>query len=248
MVTFDSTVVGTSAADWRERMESIVLPGLDVSMIDRLCVVAAHPDDETLGAGGLIAECARRGIPLQVVVVTDGAASHPDSSTTDALRVAALRRRELFRAIAELAPECEITLLGFPDGETDRYRAEIEAALGRHLEPGTTIVAPWRGDGHRDHRIVSEICAEIVRATGSALLEYPIWMWHWASPLDDRVPWACAIGLPLDRTARERKRRAIAQHASQVTGLGPENGDGPVLRPDFLAHFDQEREVFLVVE
>jgi LmbE family N-acetylglucosaminyl deacetylase len=248
MVIFDSAATGTSAADWRERRDSTDIPELDLSTISGLCVVAAHPDDESLGAGGLLAECARLGVPLQVVVVTDGAASHPQSSTTDAQRIADLRRRELFLAIAELAPRCEITTLGFPDGETDGYRNEIGAALRRNLARGTTIVSPWRGDGHRDHRVVAEICVDIARSSGSTLLEYPIWMWHWASPSDDRVPWRSAVQLSLNHATRHAKRRAISQHASQVIGLGPGDGDRPVLTADFLAHFDQDREVFLVVE
>ena len=35
-------------------------------------VVAPHPDDETLAAGGLIAALTSRGIPVTVVAVTDG--------------------------------------------------------------------------------------------------------------------------------------------------------------------------------
>ncbi|WP_234009984.1 PIG-L family deacetylase, partial [Streptomyces sp. SA3_actF] len=40
-------------------------------------VVAAHPDDEVLGAGGALALLAAAGNPLTVVTVTDGEGSHP---------------------------------------------------------------------------------------------------------------------------------------------------------------------------
>ncbi|HJZ09666.1 MAG TPA: PIG-L family deacetylase, partial [Trebonia sp.] len=39
-------------------------------------VVAAHPDDEVLGAGGLISVLAAAGARLRLVAVTDGEASH----------------------------------------------------------------------------------------------------------------------------------------------------------------------------
>jgi GlcNAc-PI de-N-acetylase len=47
-----------------------------------LLVLAAHPDDETLGAGELLTLCARRDVPVTVVIATDSEASHPNSPTT----------------------------------------------------------------------------------------------------------------------------------------------------------------------
>ena len=38
----------------------------------RVLVFAPHPDDETIGAGGLIFHLARRGVPVRVVFVTNG--------------------------------------------------------------------------------------------------------------------------------------------------------------------------------
>ena len=45
-----------------------------------LVVVAPHPDDESLGCGGLIAEARRLGRAVRLVVVTDGCGSHTHSA------------------------------------------------------------------------------------------------------------------------------------------------------------------------
>jgi LmbE family N-acetylglucosaminyl deacetylase/SAM-dependent methyltransferase len=247
-VTFDSAVAGTTEAEWSTMAGLRSLPPLDFSTLDRLTVVAAHPDDETLGAGGLIAECSMRGIPVRIVVVTDGAASHPTSSTVTPSQLAERREHELLHAVSVLAPSAEVVMLGFADGETLADRERIAAALARAIEPGDTIAAPWQGDGHRDHRIVGEICAELATAAEATLLEYPIWMWHWAGPDDERVPWNSAVSAVLTDAARQAKRRAIASHVSQVEPLGAAPSDAPVLTPSFLSNFDRDREVFLLAK
>ena len=41
---------------------------------EKVLVLAAHPDDEVLGAGGLIALCAERGSDVRIWIATDGTA------------------------------------------------------------------------------------------------------------------------------------------------------------------------------
>ena len=245
-MTFDAALPGTPATEWKADGRLDALPLLDLASIEHLVVVAAHPDDETLGAGGLISECSLRGIPVTVVVVTDGSASHPQSMTASPEELSVIRQRELFMAVSELAPDAEVVMLGFADGDTEGSRGDIAVSLDRAIEPGWTVVAPWRGDGHRDHRVVAEVCAELVLQNGATLLEYPIWMWHWADPDDERVPWDSAVAFRLGHSAVNAKRRAVARHVSQVVGLGPSEGDGPVLSPEFSANFDRERELFVI--
>jgi SAM-dependent methyltransferase len=157
-----------------------------------------------------------------------------------------LRQRELFLAVSELAPASEVVALGFADGGTMQSRSDITEALSHTIAPGSTIVAPWRGDGHRDHRVVGEVCAELAARIGAPLIEYPIWMWHWAAPDDERVPWDAALSVSLTESAREAKRRALASHASQVVGLGSPADGPPILTASFLSHFDRDHEVFLM--
>ena len=44
-----------------------------------IIVLAPHPDDETLGCGGLLAACAAAQIPAHIFVLTDGSLSHPNN-------------------------------------------------------------------------------------------------------------------------------------------------------------------------
>lgn len=144
MVTFDSSLPGTPASAWESDDRFVDRPELDLEDASGVLVVAAHPDDESLGAAGLIAEARRRGLPVTVALVTDGGVAG----------VAERRAGEFDAAVRKLRSSG--LALGFPDGQTRENRAEITALLQpiiANLPAGTLVVAPWRGDGHRDHRV-----------------------------------------------------------------------------------------------
>ncbi|UYN83149.1 MAG: bifunctional PIG-L family deacetylase/class I SAM-dependent methyltransferase [Microcella sp.] len=233
MVTFDSRVAGTDPEAWRRDARLRSAPRFTLDDLVELVVVAAHPDDETLGAGGLMAEASRRGVPIKVIVVTDGAGSHPGNPA-----IADERSRELASAVTRVAPDASLLQLRLADGRTLEQRETVRSLLEPLIEsasPAAHIVAPWRGDGHRDHRVVGEVVAEL---TGSrVLLEYPVWMWHWAEPGSADVPWGRMVAVEIDRAL---KQRALRDFPSQM------GGDAPVLRPDMLANFDRGTEYFFV--
>ncbi len=110
-----------------------VLPGAGVPDLrelelrpgDRLLVLAPHPDDETIGAGGLIQAAVEAGVPVRVAILTDGGSSKDafadlrgplGTSAREALRLSAVRRREALAATGELgvAPG-DVVFLGYPD-------------------------------------------------------------------------------------------------------------------------------------
>ena len=267
-MSFDAREPGTPSAVWAAdpRLAPGALAEVDPRGHGPVVVLAAHPDDETLGAGALIASAAAAGVPVTVVVVTDGAASHPDSSTVDRAALRDLRLEEARAAVAELGPAVELVALDVPDGALREHRDEVRtrvAELVRDRRPGL-LLAPWRGDGHRDHRVLGEIAAAVVAelvaepetepaAEGGSpwpaaprLLGYPIWMWHWADPQHRDVPWTDLVHARADEEARVAKQRALARYASQLRPLSAASGDEAVLRPDFVEHF--ARDEVLVVE
>ena len=211
-------------------------------------VLAPHPDDESLGCGGLIAEACRRGEPPLVLVLTDGAGSHPDSRAFPPERLVALREQEARNAVAELGlPPGRIAFLRQPDTAAptsgpafDRAVADVAA----RCRGASVLLAPWRHDPHCDHEAAHLVAAAVARETGIRHLAYPVWGWTLLpeQELDGPAP----AGVRLDIAAHlSAKRRAIAAHRSQHAGLIDDDPGGFQLAPGFLAVFERPFECFL---
>ncbi len=100
---------------------------LDVTTGERLLVIAPHPDDETLGAGGLIQRVIGHGGTVRVVLVTAGdgyveavvqETGRPRPRPTEYVAYGERRLREARLALHELGGDAVRAehLLGFPDG------------------------------------------------------------------------------------------------------------------------------------
>ena len=199
-------------------------PELGLDDCPALVLVAPHPDDETLGFGATAATLRTRGVDVQVVSASDGGGAIPGLSRVERTWLEGARRAELHRATEILglsAPVC----LGLPDGELSDHEAELTDHLTGLLAAGpkgSWCAATWRGDGHPDHEAVGRASAAAAGRTGAVLLEYPVWMWHWAAPDDDCVPWHRMSRVPLDTAAIERKKRATKMFRTQLTPHQPE--------------------------
>ncbi|WP_150955371.1 bifunctional PIG-L family deacetylase/class I SAM-dependent methyltransferase [Microbacterium testaceum] len=248
MVSFDHRDPGTDEGVWTDALRRD-LPPLDLD-VERLVVVAAHPDDESLGAAGLLSTAAARGIPIDLLVVTDGEGSHPDSPTHSPATLALLRRRELVDAVRIVGLVGDPVFLGLPDGGTDGHRDAIAAALRERLDAAAgkrvLVLSPWRGDGHRDHRVVGEIVEQVCAALGVRSRAFPIWLWHWGGP--DDVPWDRLEHLALDPAARDAKTRALDAHRSQLEPLSDALGDEAMIHAGMRAHAERDVEVFIAPE
>ncbi len=215
-----------------------------------LVVVAPHPDDESLGCGGLIAEACARGTPMRLVVVSDGAGSHPGSRRYPPLRLRALREEETRAAAAELGlPASAIRFLGLPDrfvpvsGPQAGAAGAAIAAAAREVEAGAVCVT-WRHDPHCDHLAAADLVAAVRDSLGGArVLAYPIW--GWTLPLDQDVgPAPRGVRLDVSRHL-SAKLAAVAAHRSQTTDLIDDCPNGFRLTPEMIAHFAKSHEILL---
>ena len=209
-------------------------------------LLAPHPDDETLGCGQLIAALSDQNIPVQVVVVTDGAASHPRSRLWPPARLAQLRAGEVARAVAILGSGRmpPPVMLGYPDlaaPDDPPRRAEAAERIAALITAETgTLLSPWAGDPHPDHQRVARI-ARIVAARQPDLrhLAYPVWGRFEPAPATTAVIGFDDPGLHL------RKARALAAHRSQMSDFIPDDPEGFVMPAGLQRHFITHPELFI---
>ena len=195
----------------------------DAPTLERTLIVAPHPDDDAIGAGGLIQRAVAGGADVRVVFATDGENNGWPQRfmhkklvirADDRARWGAMRRGEALEALARLGVDRQAArFLGFPDNKIAALaRARCSKVLDSlravldEFQP-TLIVSPSSRDLHADHRALAYF---VHRAAGEGvpIVTYVI---H-GDPIAERM----AVRLHL--TAREQlwKRQAIECHKSQL--------------------------------
>lgn len=206
-----------------------------LSSIERLCltadaalaVVAPHPDDETLAAGGLLLRARAAGARVGVLLLTDGDNNPwPQRWLERRLRIgpatrarwAQRRRAEAIAALHQLGvlPE-HLDALGWEDlgvgarllGRTaDSVRSLRERLLA--LRP-TLVAAPTLADRHPDHS-AARVLVELALAGWPAGMNRPTLLGYTVHGRDLQA----TVALPLDASVHARKRAALEAHASQL--------------------------------
>lgn len=244
---FHHTDPGTAESTWLADARWDTVPVLDLDALarryDELVVAAAHPDDETLAAGALVAAAHRHGLPVRVVVATAGEASHPEATAWTPDRLAPLRRAEVAAAVDRLAPGAVLDHLGLPDGGLAAHEDELADRLAARCGPATLLIAPWTADRHPDHDALGRAAVAAAARCGATLAHYPLWLWHWGTP--DDLDWERVHVLEPAAADRQRKAAALAEHRSQTAPLGPQPGDGPVVTEVVQGRARRLVEVFL---
>lgn len=229
------------------KLDPVALP------FGRVLAVAPHPDDETLGCGGLLWHLGRSGAVVQILFTTEGGASHRNSPSWPRPRLAAEREREAANALAELGHAASArTFLRLPDaampakGTPAHGRAVLAvAAILEALDPDL-LVLPWRRDPHRDHRDSWALVMDAVRRqeANPAILEYAVWLDELGSPDDHPRPGE-AERVVLDiAAALKAKRRALRAHRTQLGALIRDDPEGFHLTERTIDRLVTARESF----
>ena len=242
----DEDRVGTPETEWAASSQLRAVPELGTVRPRRVVVVAPHPDDEIFGAAGLMQSVLSRGLPLEIIAVSDGEASHP-LAVEQGLDLRFMRRQESAQALQRLGWKTPtITRLGLPDGQIARSCDHLVASLRARVGPGDLCVAPWWHDGHPDHDACGQAALGVAESVGAQFLGYLVWAWHWADPRHSDLPWADCRRFDFDRRTAARKRWATGAFASQTRPLGPDREGAPLLPGAVLRRFWRPYEVFVL--
>jgi LmbE family N-acetylglucosaminyl deacetylase len=216
-------------------------------------VIAPHPDDESLGCGGLIAHRTAAGEVVTVVFITDGSASHPGHPECTPATLSMIRTGEARVATGILGvPGTNLHFLGAPDGKLPHLVNEDRLGLVlriRDLVESTgadEVLVTSRHDGSTEHVAASSIVHDALAGLSGPrprLLEYLVWS-RWSPRFVGpalSTP-ARVHRHPLSPAELALKRNAIHVYRSQIEPLAPWHE--PVLPDGFARMFNGPEEFF----
>lgn len=143
----------------------------------RILVIAPHPDDESIAAGGYVTTALRRGAEVWVVLVTDGN-----------------RRGKFRRRIQEFSRACSV--LGIPadhriywhysdNSLRMKHQSEIRKGLNKimsEIKPHI-VISPHEKDTHRDHRVIGRAAEGLALRHKCIFYKYLIHFPYFPSPM-----------------------------------------------------------------
>lgn len=140
----------------------------------KLMCILAHPDDESLGTGGILAKYADEGVAAFLVTATRGergwfgpAEEYPGPGAL------ARRREQELKTAADVLGLKEVTFLDYEDGKLDQ--ADPDEIIGkiaghlRRIRPHVVVTFdPYGSYGHPDHIAICQFTTAAIVAAANA--------------------------------------------------------------------------------
>ncbi len=147
------------------------------SLVKRVLMIAAHPDDEVLGAGATIAKHATAGDEVHVIIAAEGIAArynNLDESKNEEAHTAISELKKCAIKVSQILGTREPIFLMLPDNKLDTVPLldivqKIEAII-KEVRP-TTIYTHHGGDLNIDHQIVHRAALTAARPLPSSTVQ-----------------------------------------------------------------------------
>ena len=214
---------------WQDRLARMEARPDPLAGAARVLVVSAHPHDETLGAGRLIAGHDGPVVALTLTAGENCLVGH-DVDTVD---VGMLRLAEWRSAMAELGADT-LDTRRWVDGTLDVHEVDVARLLLRTLQPGDVLLTPWSQDPDADHRAAGRAAREAADAAGVTVVEYPVWAPYLRTPHQVQETGQQLVPVESGVLAGRAWRRALGQYLSQREPWQP--GWDPLVPADFVQH------------
>lgn len=148
----------------------------------RVLIIAAHPDDDILGCGGLIAKHRNTGIRFQVLFIAEGSSCRFAEINCEAAKAAINQRNQsALNALSLLGVNDGVLFENLPCGRLDQVPIiEINKLIENAISEFSpdTILTHSKNDANNDHRIVFNATVMATRPVNkhkvSRLLSYEV--------------------------------------------------------------------------
>ena len=135
---------------------------------DKVLVVAPHPDDETIGLGGLLI---LYGEQIDLLVLTDGSKGNYKGSNLSKEQLSNTRKDELRKALS-FTKVANVYFLEIEDGEVVNYKTVISTF---DFLQYNYIFVPNRHESHIDHKYAFNYISRLIDRFKTNLVEYEVW-------------------------------------------------------------------------
>jgi LmbE family N-acetylglucosaminyl deacetylase len=191
----------------------------------RVLVFSPHPDDESIGVGGYIAQSIENGADVEIVLVTNG-----DFHGNEQERYTEFKNATKILGV----PESNLVFLGFPDGQLDKLDPSVLCtAFQTQIEQFNPdiIIYPDVNDANRDHAAIGRAMQEVLKTEPNQITNYEYlvhfsYIWprprEYAPNLDLTPPEQLVNGdniwekVPLSPTIENIKSEAVHTYRSQL--------------------------------
>jgi len=218
-------------------------------------VFAPHPDDETLGCGGMIALKRQQGVPVWVVFMTDGQDSQFNHERIKTIaELVEIRKHEALAALNMLGVQSsEIHFLDLPDGslpalpEAKRQQVVEQLVELLKMTHAQEVYVTYRKEIHPDHQETYALVRSAILQSQQALelIQYPVWANWRPQQIDFKAAEIENVYRLAIAGTRDKKIQALDAYRSQYLPLKP--GAKPPLPPGFLKWFASPYEIFFKV-
>lgn len=143
---------------------------LSINTQARILIVAPHPDDESIGCGGVMLKYGRQ---CELLLLTDGRRGHAPGVPIDEEQLVQQRAEEL-RCAAAIAGIKQVHMLGIPDGTLRQNEDRVSTF---DITPYDCLFVPNHLERHPDHAPVLKIIQKMCRKqhASAQIYEYEVW-------------------------------------------------------------------------
>jgi LmbE family N-acetylglucosaminyl deacetylase len=188
---------------------------LDISTLERVLVVVAHPDDAEYGTSAAVAVWTAAGVEVAYLLLTAGEAGM-QRPPEEAGPLRALEQQNACDAVGV----SRLTILDFPDG-TLEYTLDLRRAIAREIRtfrPDTVVCGSgslfveW-GVDHADHRVAGTATLDAVRDADNR------WVFPELARGEDLAPWGTTRLLVIGATPTHYVEVTDEALAKAITSL-----------------------------